>query len=142
HAGVNEHEDEPVRSVKVTYADVLARCVASLAKENKTEDVLALYAAEIKKYPNEQGLYEQMLQWLGQTNLFDEQSRVYKEALGRFPTEAWRDRLARWLLRRERRKEFEDFSRELVGKLDDREAERYLEKFVGAHAGTDAAGFE
>src|SRR5437868_515188 len=79
HAEEDEHEDGPVPSVKVTYADVLARSVASLAKENRTEDVLALYAAEIKKYPEEQGLYEQMLQWLGQTNLFDEQSRVYRE---------------------------------------------------------------
>jgi predicted Zn-dependent protease len=131
-----------VRPVKVTYADVLARYVASLSKENRTEEVLALYAGEIKKYPEEQGLYEQMLQWLGQTNLFDEQARVYREALGRFPGETWRDRLARWLLRRERKKEFEEFSRELVGKLDDREAERYLAQFVGTQSGADAGSFE
>lgn len=132
--------DEPVPRGKVTYADVLARYVASLAKENRTEDVLALYEGEIKRHPDEQGLYEQMLQWLGQTNLFDEQSRVYHEALERFPTEAWRDRLARWLLRRERNKEFADYSRELVGKLDDREAERYLEQFISPRAGTGASG--
>ncbi|MBV8856951.1 MAG: tetratricopeptide repeat protein [Acidobacteria bacterium] len=131
-----------VRPVKVTYADVLARHVASLSKENRTEEVLALYAGEIKKYPDEQGLYEQMLQWLGQTNLFDEQARVYREALGRFPGETWRDRLARWLLRRERKKEFEEFSRELVGKLDDQEAERYLTQFVGAQSGATAPDFE
>jgi cellulose synthase operon protein C len=124
----------------VTYSDVLARYVASLAGENRTEEILALYAGEIRKYPGEQGLYEQMLQWLGQTNLFDEQSRVYKDALARFPTELWRDRLARWMLRRERRREFESYSRELISKLDDDEAERYLEKFVGASA--DDSGFE
>ncbi|HJQ32386.1 MAG TPA: tetratricopeptide repeat protein [Pyrinomonadaceae bacterium] len=135
-----ESDDATVPPVKVTYADVLARYVASLAKENRTEDVLALYAGEIRKHPEEQGLYEQMLQWLGQTNLFEEQSRVYREALGRFPGETWRDRLARWLLRRERGKEFEDFSRELVGKLDDQQAERYLEQFIDAKAG--AAGTE
>jgi tetratricopeptide (TPR) repeat protein len=133
---------ETASGVKVTYADVLARYVASLAGENKTEDVLALYAGEIKKYPTEQGLYEQLLQWLGQTNLFDEQSRVYKEALERFPTEVWRDRLARWMLRRERRQEFENYSHELTTRLDDDEAERYLEKFVSEPAGADAKGFE
>jgi tetratricopeptide (TPR) repeat protein len=137
-----ERDGEPLTDAEVTYADVRARAVASLAKENRTDDVLALYAGEIKKYPNEQGLYEQMLQWLGQTNLFEEQSRVYKEALERFPTEAWRDRLARWLLRRERGKEFDEFSRELIGKLDDREAERYLEKFAGASSGTGGAGLK
>jgi tetratricopeptide (TPR) repeat protein len=128
--------------VNVTYSDVLARYVASLAGENRTEDILALYAGEIKKYPGEQGLYEQMLQWLGQTNLFDEQSRVYREALERFPTELWRDRLARWMLRRERKQEFEDYSRELIGKLDEEEAERYLEKFVETRAGADNQGFD
>jgi tetratricopeptide (TPR) repeat protein len=138
----DERDGGKAANVKVTYADVLARYVASLAGENKTEEVLALYAGEVKKYPNEQGLYEQMLQWLGQTNLFDEQSRVYKEALARFPTELWRDRLARWMLRRERRQEFEDYSRELISKLDDDEAEHYLEKFVAPRAGADNLGLE
>jgi tetratricopeptide (TPR) repeat protein len=136
----DERDREKVSRAGVTYSDVLARYVASLAGENRTEEILALYAGEIRKYPGEQGLYEQMLQWLGQTNLFDEQSRVYKEALTRFPTELWRDRLARWMLRRERRREFESYSRELIARLDDDEAERYLEKFVVA--GADDSGFE
>src|SRR6185295_16900498 len=34
----------------VDYATVLARYVASLDKENRTQDILALYAGEIKKY--------------------------------------------------------------------------------------------
>lgn len=140
--GAESEDEAAVSNVEVTYAGVLARYAASLAGENKTEDILALYAGEIKKYPDEQGLHEQLLQWLGQTNLFDEQERVYKEALERFPGEVWRDRLARWLLRRERRKEFEDFSRELVSKLDDREAESYLEKFMAAQSGASAASFE
>lgn len=142
--GTGREERDPgvVRPFKVTYSDVLARYVASLAVENRTEDVLALYVGEIRKYPDEQGLYEQMLQWLGQTNLLDEQARVYREALGRFPGATWRDRLARWLLRRERGKEFEEFSRELIGKLDDHEAERYLEQFVSTRWGAKAADFE
>ena len=136
-----EDDYERPRPARVTYADVLARSVASLAKENRTEEVLALYAAELKKYPDEQGLYEQLLQWLGQTNLFEEQLRVYKEALARFPGVTWRDRLARWLLRRDRRKEFEDFSRGLIAKLDDEEAGAFLEKFIASRAGADPASY-
>lgn len=127
---------------RVAYADVLARYVASLAQEKKTADILALYAGEIKKYPEEQGLYEQMLQWLGEANLFDEQLRVYREALGRFPSTVWRDRLARWLLRRERKREFEEFSRELVSQLDDGEAEAYLEKFIASRASANIESSE
>jgi len=102
---------------------VLARYVASLDKENRTPEILALYAAEIKKYGAEQGLYEQMLQWLGQTNMVEEQLRVYQETLKRFPTTMWRDRMARWFLRKKRTQEFEAFSRDLLAKLDDESAE-------------------
>ena len=80
----------------VSYAMVLSRYVASLARENRTGDIPVLYSSEIGKYPDEQGLYEQRLQWLGQTNLLDEQLRVYQEAINRFKTNVWTDRLARW----------------------------------------------
>lgn len=126
----------------VTYALVLERHVASLAREKQAEAILALYANELKKYPEEQGLYEQMLQWLGQTNLFEEQLKVHKQALARFPTPLWRDRLARWFLRRERKQEFETFSRELLEQLSDREIQEYLVKFVGGGVAANASSFE
>jgi tetratricopeptide (TPR) repeat protein len=126
----------------VTYASVLERHVASLARENRSEAILALYANEAKKYPDEQGLYEQMLQWLGQTNLFEEQLKVYKEALAKFPTTIWRDRLARWFLRRERKQEFGTFSRELLEQLSDHELQDYLTQFIGSNASADASTFD
>jgi tetratricopeptide (TPR) repeat protein len=126
----------------VDYATVLARYVASLNKENRTQDILALYAAEIKKYGDEQGLYEQMLQWLGQTNMAEEQLRVYQETLKKFPTTMWRDRLARWFLRQKRSQEFETLSRDLIAKLDDEEAESYLRKFVDSGANANASTFD
>ncbi|HYG80098.1 MAG TPA: tetratricopeptide repeat protein, partial [Pyrinomonadaceae bacterium] len=123
----------------VTYSEVLERYVASLARKNKNDAILVLYANEVKKYPDEQGLYEQMLQWLGQTNLFDEQLKVYRAALAKFPTTLWRDRLARWFLRRERRQEFEAYSRELLAQLGDREVQAYLERFTSLSADPQAA---
>ncbi|HEX3230194.1 MAG TPA: tetratricopeptide repeat protein, partial [Pyrinomonadaceae bacterium] len=126
----------------VDYATVLARYVASLDKENRQPEILALYSAEIKKYGNEQGLYEQMLQWLGQTNMVEEQLRVYQETLRKFPTTMWRDRMARWFLRQKRNQEFEVFSRDLLAKLDDDAAEEYLRKFVDSGANADAASFD
>src|SRR6185503_9349869 len=83
------YADEIEQLNSVDYQTVLSRYVASLAKDNRTTDILALYSAEIKKYPDEQGLYEQMLQWLGQTNLVDEQLRVYQQALRTFPSTTW-----------------------------------------------------
>jgi tetratricopeptide (TPR) repeat protein len=126
----------------VSYAFVLARYVASLARQNRTAEILALYSSEIRKYPDEQGLYEQMLQWLGQTNLVEDQLRVYREAINRFPTNVWTDRLARWYLRRDRKQQFEQLSRDLLEKMNDAEIEGYLAKFVATGASNYAPAFE
>ncbi len=126
----------------VVYETVLSRYVASLAKANRTSDILALYSAEIKKYPQEQGLYEQMLQWLGQTNMVDEQLRVYQEALRTFPTTTWSDRLARWFIRQKRTAEFEALSRDIVAKVNDADAEHYLQEFVHGNVNADLASFD
>ena len=125
-----------------SYALVLSRYVASLARENRMDEVLALYEQEIKKYPEEQGLYEQMLQWLGQTNLVEKQLRVYQEAIKRFPTNVWTDRLARWYLRRERKSEFEQLSRDLIEKMNDGEIETWLAKFVNSGSSARASEFD
>ena len=126
----------------VSYEFALSRYVASLAREKRTAEILALYSGEINKYPDEQGLYEQRLQWLGQTNLVDEQLRVYQEAINRFKTNVWTDRLARWYLRRERKGEFERLSRDLIEKMNDGEIETWLAKFVNSGAGAGAREFE
>ena len=126
----------------VSYAFVLSRYVASLARENRTAEILALYSGEINKYPDEQGLYEERLQWLGQTNLVEEQLRVYQEAINRFKTNLWTDRLARWYLRRERKSEFERLSRDLIEKMNDGEIETWFAKFVNSGAGANAPEFE
>ncbi len=123
----------------VTYVAVLERYVASLARKKENDAIVALYANEVKKYPDEQGLYEQLLQWLGQTKPFEEQLKVYKAALARFPTQLWRDRLARWFLRAERKQEFEAFSRELLAQLDDRELQAYLDRFIGPNSSSLAS---
>jgi tetratricopeptide (TPR) repeat protein/cytochrome c-type biogenesis protein CcmH/NrfG len=126
----------------ITYASVLERFVASLSREKRNDDILALYTNEIRKYPDEQGLYEQMLEWLGQTNLFEDQLKVYKEALLKFPTSLWRDRLARWYIRRERKEEFETYSRQLLEQLGDQETQDYLNQFVGSNSAANASSFD
>jgi tetratricopeptide (TPR) repeat protein len=126
----------------VDYPTVLERYVSSLAKDKRTGEILALYSAEIKKYPNEPALYEQMLQWLNQTNLVEEQLRVYQDALKQFPTMLWRDRLARWFLHHERKQEFASFSRTLLESLDDEETESYLSQFVSLDYAANATSFD
>src|SRR5215204_1368933 len=115
---------------EISYSDVLARYVASLARENKTEGILNLYAAETAKYTGESSLYEQMLQWLGQTNLAEREFEIYQKVLQNFQNKTWKDRFARWLIRNKRGAEFENFSRSLVATFDDAETQEYLKQFI------------
>ncbi|MGH9851287.1 MAG: tetratricopeptide repeat protein, partial [Blastocatellia bacterium] len=76
------------------------------------------------------------------TNLVEEQLRVYQEAIKRFPTNVWTDRLARWYLRRDQKQQFERLSRALVDKMNDEEIEGWLAKFATSGASGGAPAFE
>jgi tetratricopeptide (TPR) repeat protein len=142
----NDEEDDPVgggfhdylarEAEPVTYPEALEKLVASLAAEKKTAEILALYSNEIQKYPDEERLYEERLAWLERTNLLDEQLEGYASALRRFNSRSWQDRLARWFLRRNRDREFAEFSRDLIGKLNERETREYLANFVESGGST------
>jgi tetratricopeptide (TPR) repeat protein len=114
----------------ITYAEVLEKLVASLAKERKTPEILELYSAEIAKYPDEEWLYERRLAWLEKTDFAEEQLKVYQAALARFQSRGWQDKLARWFLRQKRGDDFAAFSEDLAGKLNDAEIQSYLAQFV------------
>lgn len=122
------------KTAAITYSEVLIRLVNSLAKDKQTDKILELYSNEVQKYPSAEWLYEQRLEWLEKTNLTEEQLKVYRATLAKFPTRSWQDKLARWFVRQKRNDEFVEFSTELVGKLNDRETAGYLAQFIDAKA--------
>ncbi|MGI8787700.1 MAG: hypothetical protein ACR2HG_08080 [Pyrinomonadaceae bacterium] len=128
--GEKFHDYLDRRDKEIFYQEVLDRFVNSLAKEKKTAEILEFYSNEIGKYPNEEWLYQQRLTWLEQTNLAEEELKVYQQALNRFQTNEWRDKLARWFLRKNRQADFAEFSENLIGKLNDADVENYLAQFV------------
>ena len=119
---------------EITYEDVLQRYVASLDRDKKSNEIFSFYAAELRKYPEEERLYEQFLSWLEKTNLTEEQLKIYRQALNKFPDKSWRDRVIRWFIRNDRKQEFEDFSRELLQSFDDEETSRFLAEFIDSKA--------
>ncbi|MDQ3750117.1 MAG: hypothetical protein M3367_14075 [Acidobacteriota bacterium] len=125
---------------RLFYRDTLEKYVGSLAKEKQTAEILALYSREISKYPNQEWLYEERLEWLRQTNLTEEELQVYREALERFQTDAWRDKLARWFLRVNRKTDFAEFSVSITEKLNNETVERHLKEF--AKSGVSASNFD
>ncbi|MBX7218839.1 MAG: tetratricopeptide repeat protein [Blastocatellia bacterium] len=115
---------------EINYGTVLERVVSSYAAENKPLDTLKFFNGEIKKYPREEGLYERMLRWLGQTSMVDEQVQLYTQAVKRFNSNTWYHRLARWFVRNERQDAFEKYSKELAEILDDGDLGEYFERFI------------
>lgn len=129
-------------SEQIAYSDVLSRYIESLSKEKKIAEILEIYSNEITKYPEQEWLYDLRATWLEQTNLFDEQLKIYKTALEKFPTNTWRDKLARWFIRNKRETDFAQFSSELIEKLDDAEIQNYLTQFVAERIFEDKLNFK
>jgi tetratricopeptide (TPR) repeat protein len=132
-------DDDPV---PITYANVLHRYVAALTRDKRASDIAALYADALKQHPNEQWLYEEFLAWLETANLVNEQLAVYQDALQRFDTPAWTDRLARWFVRRARQQDFERLAREALTKFDETQTADYLSQHLGHAAVTNAKAFD
>ncbi|MFY9571933.1 MAG: tetratricopeptide repeat protein, partial [Blastocatellia bacterium] len=114
-----------------TYSAVLERYVSSLAAEEKKTETLAFFWREIKKHPREEGLYERLLRWLGQSQLITEQLKAYDSAIKQFDSNTWYHRLARWYVRQKRGRELSKYSRELIGVFDEDEITEYLQRFAG-----------
>lgn len=114
-----------------TYSGVLERYVASLAADEKKTETVALFWAEIKKHPKEEGLYERFMRWLGQAQLLNEQLKAYNAAVKQFDSNTWYHRLARWYVRQKRGKELTRYSKELIGIFDEDEITEYLVRFAG-----------
>ena len=120
-------------SGETNYAEILGKYVSDLTREKKFAEILALYSSEIAKYSDNEWLYEKRAEQLETTSLADEQLKIYKTALEKFPTRNWQDRLARWFLRKDRKQEFAEFSADLIGKLSDDETQQYLANFVDSN---------
>ncbi|MCD9186510.1 MAG: tetratricopeptide repeat protein [Pyrinomonadaceae bacterium] len=124
HDYLAQGEDE------IVYADILEKLVSLYSKDKKTGEILALYSNEIRKYPNQEWLYEERLAWLEQTSLTEEKLEFYKLALEKFQTRSWQDKLARFFVREKWNDDFVAFSEDLMGKLNDEEVADYLSKFA------------
>lgn len=125
--------------VPVTYAEALDRMVASYSREKKVAEILSVYSNEIGKYPDEEWLYVRRLSWLESAGLTDEQLAVFRAALARFQSRSWQDKLARFLLRQKRTSEFNDLATDLAGRLEESEAEDFLNFANGNNIGPSLA---
>jgi predicted Zn-dependent protease len=125
------YSDQAATAKGPTYSSVLERYVSSLAAEDKKNETVAFFWAEIRKHPKEEGLYERFLAWLGQAQLVNEQLKAYNSAIRQFDSNTWYHRMARWYVRQKRGRELTRYSRQLIDVFDEEEITDYLLRFAG-----------
>ncbi len=123
-------EDQP--KTQVDYQFLLNRYIASLAARDKHLEVVRLYQQEIAQHPAEEALYENFATYLSQNQLFEEERKLYEQAINRFQDKGWYEKLARWYLRFKQENEYEKLSKQVMDIFRGTEIESYLQQTSGS----------
>ncbi len=128
----DDYRGQPdVERRRPSYGKLLERTVASFEADNRKPEALAFFWAELRKHPNDEGLHERFLGWLGNTSLIGEELKAYKLALERYDDGTWLHRVARWYVRRGRGAEMRRLTDQVIRTLDDEQVTAYLEEYAG-----------
>jgi len=112
------------------YARVLDRYIARLVSLQREQDALGVYAEQIRRNPDDPGLYERLAGFLEQAGLGEQVEEVYRRAIERFSEPSWYHKLARWYLRQRRAAEFAELSRNVIDTFEGAELQEYFEQAV------------
>lgn len=121
---------EEVRLRSLDYSYVLERTVVRLTAARRYLDVVALFRKELERNSGEEALYVRFAEYLNQHRFFQEEMETYQQALNRFNTSGWYDKLARWYLRQRRQADFAALSKKFVDAFKGTELESYFAEVV------------
>lgn len=125
----------PTQAASTTsYESLLNRYISSLTQQKNYLAVVDLYKAQIGAHPGEEGLYENFASFLAANQLLEDESRLYQQAIQQFKEKSWYEKLARWYLRNQREKEFEDVSKQIIDTFSGTEVATYLQNTVPAYS--------
>ncbi|HWD00200.1 MAG TPA: hypothetical protein VG456_25750 [Candidatus Sulfopaludibacter sp.] len=108
------------------YLNILDRYVARLVAMRRAADALEIYRHEIDRNPNDPALYEKFAAFLDQRNLTAQVEAVYKSAAAQFRGSAWDQKLARWYLRQQRTRDFEELTARVAQIFSGSDLESYV----------------
>jgi len=116
------------------YAQVLDRYLGRLTSTQKIPEALAVLRKELDRNPNDPLLYEKLANFLDQNKLFAQQEEVYRQAIDKFPGEAWTDKLARFYLRQKRTQDYAALTRKVTDTFDGTDVDTYFRQGIGGGA--------
>ena len=116
----------PTLAIARQYRAVLDRYLSRLVVTGQLPAALALLRRELDRNPNDPLLYERLADFLQQNNLAAQQEAVYQQAIARFQTAGFYDKLARFYLRRRQQRDFDALTRKVVDTFRGTELEIYF----------------
>ena len=116
----------PATANAAAYRQILDRYLDRLITTNQQPAALAVLRKELDRNPNDPLLYERLADFLQQNNLDAQQEEVYKQALARFNSDTFYDKLARLYLRKKRQQDFDTLTRKVVDIFQGSELQSYF----------------
>ena len=116
---------------ELTYGQLLDRYLGRLTTAKKLPEALAVLRRELDRNPNDPLLYERLADFLQQTNFSAQQEEVYRQAIDRFKSRDWYDRLARLFIREKRQQDYAALTRQVVDTFRGTDLESYFRSVNG-----------
>lgn len=118
------------RGERDSYLKYLSSLVQAYVGNRLYTNVVQLYWDEINLHPEEETLYERFLSFLGRYKIYDEELKVYKQAIEHFADKGYHHKLARWYIRQRRQADFQDLTREIAGIFGESELSEFFNSFL------------
>lgn len=116
----------PTVAIAQQYRTVLDRYLSRLVVTGQLPAALALLRRELDRNPNDPLLYERLAEFLQQNDLAAQEEAVYQQAIARFQTASFYDKLARVYLRRRQQADFDSLTHKVVDTFRGTELEGYF----------------
>ena len=120
------------RGERDDYLRYLSALVQSHVGENDYAGAIELYWTEINAHPDDETLYQRLLEFLGRYRIYDEELRVYNQAIERFADRGYHHRLARWYIRQRRTADFQDLTRRIADIFEESELNEFFRDFLNS----------
>ena len=116
----------PSIAIGQQYRSVLDRYLSRLVVAGQLPVALTVLRRELDRNPNDPRLYERLADFLQQNNFAAQEEAVYQQAIARFQSASFYDKLARFYLRRRQQRDFDALTRKVIDTFRGTELETYF----------------
>ena len=114
------------RKEEDNYKNYLSKMEQFYTTSRQLPKVITLYWQEITANPDDENLYARFLRFLTRYKIYDEELKVYKQAVARFNTNSYYDKMARWYIRAKQKNKFQELTKKISDIFSDSELKEYF----------------